>query len=195
MFTGIVKELGTITKIDVKKDITTWQIKSKMAATFELGASIMVHGVCLTVVETGSDFFVVNIVPETLSCTNLGAKVEGDKVHLEPSLKLQDALDGHFVLGHVDTTASLREIYDRDLYELEFNLPKIYQQYIVRKGSVAINGVSLTVADVESDTFTVALIPETLKRTTFTKLSKGDLVNIEIDMVARYLEHMVSKRV
>jgi len=116
-------------------------------------------------------------------------------VHLEPSLKLQDALDGHFVLGHVDTTASLREIYDRDLYELEFNLPKNYQQYIVRKGSVAINGVSLTVADVESDTFTVALIPETLKRTTFTKLSKGDLVNIEIDMVARYLEHMVSKRV
>lgn len=194
MFTGIVRELGTVKKITPKQEATTWLLEATFAEELKLGASVMVHGVCLTVIEFDAKTFTVDIVPETLECTMLGQIKEGDQVHLEPALKLQDAVDGHFVLGHVDTVIELKQVNHRDEYELELELPDDYKPFIVRKGSVALNGVSLTVADTDNNRFTVALIPETLKRTTFASLQVGAKINLEIDMVARYLQKMANFR-
>lgn len=195
MFTGIVRELGKIINVEPKKDVVTWEIEAGFIDELKLGASVMTHGVCLTVTELLDRSFKVDIVPETLRCTMLQKIKVGDFVHLEPSLRLQDTVDGHFVMGHVDTVVKLKAIHDRDEYELELELPEKYRQYIAQKGSVSLNGVSLTVADTTDSTFTVALIPETLKRTTFSSLKPGSTVNVEIDMVARYLEHMLKLRV
>lgn len=188
MFTGIIREIGSLKvkrrfgKGGVRFEITCEKLKP---APLE---SVSVNGVCLTVAEKTVAGFRVDVVPETLSRTNLGKLRRGDFVNLEPSLRMDDKFDGHFVSGHIDGIVKiLKRGKIQNGIGLVIELPKKLAVFIVEKGSVAINGVSLTVAQVRTNDFTIALIPTTLKYTNLGKLQPGDLVNIEVDMLARYM--------
>jgi riboflavin synthase len=196
LFTGIVQVFGEITAIDKSQSFWDLTIKSSLATRFKLGDSVMTNGVCLTVSEIiDAEHYVVQVIPETLAATNLGELEVGDFVNLEESLRLNDALHGHFVLGHVDTTVVITEIRRDQFVEIFFELPEPGLAYaIVKKGSVCLNGVSLTVSKRTDQHFAVALIPETLERTTFGALEVGALVNLEIDMIARYLAGILANR-
>lgn len=194
MFTGIIREIGSLKEKrrfgkSVRFEITCEKLKP---APLE---SVAVNGVCLTVVEKTAAGFIVDVVPETLSRTNLGKLRRGNLVNLEPSLRMNDALHGHFVSGHIDGIAKiLKRGKIQHGIGLTIELPRKLAAFIVEKGSIAINGVSLTVAQVRANNFTVALIPTTLKYTNLGKLQPGDLVNIEIDMFARYINKLYAHR-
>ena len=191
MFTGIITDKGEIRSITVNNDIVTFEVQTSYdIATIELGESISNNGVCLTVVHINADTSSISfdIIPETLDKTNLGEKEVGDFLNLERSLRVGDMLSGHFVQGHIDTTVSIATIEARGASKrVTFKLPSEYAEYIKMKGSVALNGVSLTVSSVDATTFSVDLIPVTLTETTFGDLIVGDTVNFEIDMLARYV--------
>jgi len=163
-------------------------------AKIEHGESIAVDGVCLTVVERRADRFCVDVIPETLRCTALADVRPGRRVNLERSLSLGDRLGGHLVQGHVDAAALVRAVQFGDDYRLGVELPPDLRPYVALKGSVALDGVSLTVAGLDATGFEVALIPETLERTTLGARRAGDRINVEVDLLARYLERLLQTR-
>ena len=189
MFTGIIQTTGTITRLEINAQHARLGIcaSALTPADLPLGASIAVNGICLTVTDWSDNDFAVDMMPETMKRTNLGNLQKGSLVNLEPSLSLNGKLDGHIVAGHVDTTAELviRNENENSI-ELEFAVPHKYAPFIVEKGSIAIDGISLTVTMAENDHFGVSLIPYTIQNTTLAHYQVGDKANIEVDMIGRY---------
>ncbi len=198
MFTGIVQEVGVVRRIDTRATpgaTEDQRIEVGFAAIarerLNLGDSICVDGVCLTVTELGAASFFADVSGETLRVTTLGAKRVGARVNLEPSLRAGDSLGGHWVSGHVDGVAEvLATSNDARSLRVEFAAPRPLSRYIARKGSVTLDGVSLTVNEVDDEKFSVNLIPHTLEVTTFGALAVGVRVNLEIDLLARYVERL-----
>jgi riboflavin synthase len=195
MFTGIVECLATVHRIEADEAGRNLTVSAPVvAADAKVGDSIAVNGVCLTVVERDAVFLRFQIGPETLRCTNLGELTLGDSVNLERALRLNDRLSGHFVQGHVD---GIGRIADRqrqgDWETVWFSCAADCTRSLVPKGSIAVDGVSLTVVDVTSDRFSVALIPHTLANTTLGFKPVGAAVNLEIDILAKYVaKHLTS---
>jgi riboflavin synthase len=196
MFTGIITHLGKIKDIEQKNNQTYFTIETDLVNTLSLGASVAVDGICLTVTELDLDSFQVQTIPETLRVTNLLQKKVGDKINLESALRLDQGIDGHLVQGHVDGVGQVVEnIRKQDQnWILEIQPPSELLKYIAHKGSITINGVSLTVSKQIGETFEVSLIDYTLQQTDLSVLLKGDLVNLEVDLIARYLEKLTQKQ-
>lgn len=200
MFTGLVTDVGTISKAEHRNGLTRFEVESGYQLDeIEMGASIMHSGVCLTVVDMGEGkrgaWFAVEAVPETLDKTVLGDWREGSRVNLEQSLKLGDELGGHFVFGHVDGVGEVVSVEpEGQSYRLTIRPPAEIAKYFATKGSAAINGVSLTVADaLPNGDFQLAIIPHTWQVTTLAELNQGSKVNLEIDMLARYVARMIGQ--
>jgi riboflavin synthase len=193
LFTGLVEALGRVENVIDENSGRRFRLSwPGLAEPPTLGESIAVNGCCLTVVGFEGESFEVQAGPETLIRTNLGTKAVGDPVNLERSLRVGDRLGGHFVQGHVDTTARLVERRpDGDWEFLAFALDPAWTPLMVPKGSIAVDGVSLTLVDVEADQFSIMLIPHTLAVTTLGTLRPGDLVNIETDMLARHVRKLL----
>ena len=194
MFTGIITDLGRVRAVE-RGNETRFEIATSYdTASIAPGASIACSGPCLTVIDKGEGWFAVEASAETLSRTTLGAWREGVAVNLERSLKLGDELGGHIVFGHVDGTVTLaRQTASGDSVVFDFDAPASLLAYLAPKGSVALDGVSLTVNAVEADAFSVNIIPHTLRNTTFGAAKTGDRVNLEIDMLARYVARLLDK--
>lgn len=195
MFTGIVEAMGKVTNIVNGPDSAQLTIEStRFFSDIKLGDSIAVNGCCLTAVINTADQFTVDVMKQTLALTNIGALAVGSVVNLEKAMKVSDRLGGHIVQGHVDSTATLASINQgADWYELVFNVPANYLKYMQAQGSITINGVSLTIAKLsdEDKQLSVWLIPETLKRTNLSALKVGDVVNLEVDVLAKYVERIM----
>lgn len=195
MFTGIVSEVGEITKIENLKGGKQLSVACSFAADTHVDESIAVNGVCLTVVSFNEHAFVVQCVEETLRKTSFKHLQEGSKVNLERSLTLEKAIEGHIVQGHVDTVGTLREIEQNEadiLITVEFDSE--FEDYIVGRGSISIDGISLTVARNEGNRFSVAIIPYTWDHTNLKSKKVGDLVNLEFDIFGKYIVQYLEKR-
>ena len=196
MFTGIVEEQGRVRAITPNEGGARLVIEARTVLDdAELGASIAVNGCCLTVTAFDRDSFAADAVIETLARTNLGDLAAGDPVNLERPLRFADRLGGHLVQGHVDATGTVRDRAPQpDGSEVvTIEAPDAVQRYVVHKGSVTVDGVSLTVARVDDDAFAIALIPHTLAVTTLGARSVGTRVNLEVDLVAKYVEALVAR--
>jgi riboflavin synthase len=198
MFTGIVEEVGEVLAVREDAEVVVLTVRGPtVTADAGHGDSIAVNGVCLTVIDpdgSAGDTFTVELVPETLKRSSLAAVTSGAGVNLERAVAAGGRLGGHIMQGHVDGVATLlrRSPAERS-DELVFSLPPDLARYVVEKGSIAVDGVSLTVADVTDDTFAVALIPTTLANTTLGVRQPGDTVNIEVDVIAKYVEKLVAR--
>jgi riboflavin synthase len=199
MFTGIVVERGRLIEDPAPSGQGGVRLvighSEDVGRRLEIGASLAVSGVCLTITELSGTRSTVELSPETLSRTNLGTLKQGSVVNLEPALRMGDALGGHMVQGHVDSTA--RVVDRRDLEDhriLAFSIPPELAPYLVEKGSVTVDGVSLTISALLPDRFEVALIPHTLEVTTLSLLEPGDRVNLEVDVIAKYVQRMLAAR-
>ncbi len=194
MFTGIVTDVGVVRAVSSQGD-TRFEISCSLdTGKIDLGASIAHDGTCLTVVDKGHDWYAIQASAETLSKTTLGNWTVGKQVNLEPALKLGDELGGHIVSGHVDGIAVLTDrTPEGESVRMTFRVPPELAHFIAPKGSVTLNGVSLTVNEVDGNHFGINLIPHTQKVTTLGKLSVGDSVNLEIDMLARYVARLLEK--
>jgi len=194
LFTGIVEELGSIRA--VRRGAESAQLLIEAARVIEgsrVGDSIMVNGVCLTSVHFGERSFTADVMAETLAKSNLGNLKAGDKVNLERALRLGDRLGGHIVSGHIDGVGTIIGREKKDIATLvSIKAPDAVMRYIIKKGSVAIDGISLTVVDFGKDTFQVSLIPHTARETTLGFKKTGDSVNLEGDIIGKYIERMVS---
>ncbi len=194
MFTGIVTDVGEVLKVDRAGDLHARIATSYDPATIDIGASIACDGVCLTVVALGSDprpWFDVTISGETVSKTNVGGWTPGRRVNLERALRLGDELGGHIVSGHVDGVAEVLSVHDEgESTRIRFRAPRPLARFIAPKGSVALDGTSLTVNEVEGEEFGVNLIPHTKEVTTWGRIRAGDTVNLEIDTLARYVARL-----
>ncbi|HVW88544.1 MAG TPA: riboflavin synthase [Gaiellaceae bacterium] len=184
MFTGLVREVGDVVSMEGGRLV----VRSTLEAG--LGDSIAVSGVCLTVVAHDGDTLAFDAVPETLARTSLGTLESGSRVNLEPALRAGDAMGGHYVQGHVDGAGSFRGVADGLHW---FDAPAEINRYVAEKGSIAVDGTSLTVAGVDDSGFAVALIPHTLEATTLGGLRPGDPVNLEADMLAKYVEKLLAR--
>jgi riboflavin synthase len=192
MFTGIVAELGTVERVDRSHDGTRLRIAAELAGDLREGDSIAVSGVCLTATALDRSGFEADAMNQTLALTTLGELGEGDRVNLEPPLRAGDPLGGHIVQGHVDGVAEVTDVRDDGFSRrLRIALPPELEPYVVERGSVTLDGVSLTVADLGNGWLEVALIPETLARTTLGGAAEGARVNVELDVVARYVERLL----
>ncbi len=188
MFTGLVQATGTIASLGDGRLSVQVQPPLELAE----GDSVAVNGVCLTAVEVGEDGFRADVMPETLRHTALGALAEADRVNLELPLRASDRLGGHVVQGHVDGVGTIESV-EEDGFARVLRIassPELLR-YVVEKGSIAVDGVSLTVADVDDEAFAVSLIPETLERTTLGAAAPGRQVNLEVDLIAKYVEKLV----
>jgi riboflavin synthase len=183
MFTGIVREVGRVTAFDGSRLVVD------AATTAALGDSVAIDGVCLTVVDGGGGL-AFDVVPETIARTTLGRLRAGDAVNVEPALRAGEPLGGHVVQGHVDGVGRVRELGDL----VWFDAPPELLRYVAEKGSIAVDGVSLTVAAVDDRGFAVALVPHTLEATTLGALAPGDDVNLEADVLAKYVERLTMAR-
>ncbi|MDF2091827.1 riboflavin synthase [Knoellia sp. 3-2P3] len=194
MFTGIVEELGEVAAIEPGADSARMTLRGPLVTSDAVhGASIAVNGVCLTVVEHRAGEFTVDVMAETLRRSSLGALRPGDRVNLERAMAASSRFGGHVVQGHVDGTAEVVERVPGDRWEVvRFSLPDDLARYVVEKGSITVDGVSLTVASVDDDSFTVSLIPTTLDLTTLGRKGVGDLVNLEVDVLAKYVERLLT---
>lgn len=194
MFTGIVEELGTIARLDRGTDSARLTVRGPLVTSDAThGASIAVNGVCLTVVEHADGEFTVDVMAETLSRSSLGSLRAGDRVNLERAMAAGGRFGGHVVQGHVDGTAQVLERVPGDRWEVvRLSLPAGLARYVVEKGSITVDGVSLTVASVDDTSFTVSLIPTTLDLTSLGHKGIGDLVNLEVDVLAKYVERLMS---
>lgn len=188
MFTGLIQDIGTVRRLEKSGD---WRIEiatSLERSALAEGASVACSGVCLTVIKSGRGWFAAQISQETLDKTTLSLWREGTKINLEPSLRMGDALGGHFVFGHADGLAVLEEITpEKDSHRLMLSVPDPLKRYIASKGSVALDGVSLTVNEVENRHFGVNIIPHTWEKTILGQKKQGDALNLEVDMLARYV--------
>ncbi|MFQ5347482.1 MAG: riboflavin synthase [Rhodothalassiaceae bacterium] len=194
MFTGIITDVGRVRAVRPAADTRIEIATAIDTSTIPLGASIACSGVCFTVVDKGDDWFAVDASHETLSCTTLGTWAEGTRVNLERALRVGDELGGHIVTGHVDGVGELRQAHaDAGSRRMTIVLPDALAPYVARKGSIAVDGVSLTVnavGDPPGACFEVNVIPHTLAHTTLADLQPGDRVNLEIDILARYLDRL-----
>ncbi len=191
MFTGIVTDIGTVTELDQQGDLRARIQTGYDTASIDIGASIASDGVCLTVIALGDDWYDVQISAETVSKTNLNNWALGKRVNLERALKVGDELGGHIVSGHVDGVAEVVDLRDEgDSTRVTLRAPKDLARFIAPKGSVALNGTSLTVNDVEGYDFGINFIPHTKEVTTWGDVAVGDRVNLEIDTLARYVARL-----
>lgn len=192
MFTGIVEQTGDVVKVDSSgADLTMW-VRSPVLADADIGASVAIDGVCLTVTERDGEVCRFDLARETVSRSTLGSRSPGDRVNLERPLRAGDELGGHIVQGHVDgvgVVASVRP--DGDGRRLRVDVEPRLHRYLVEKGSVTIDGVSLTISDLATPWFEVALIPHTLAATTLGQVESGRRVNVEVDVLAKHVERLV----
>ena len=194
MFTGIIQAVGRIAQIEAGKEDIRLRIETGKLPLSEvkLGDSIATSGVCLTVTELPGDGFWADVSPETLSLTSLGTKDVGDSVNLETSLTLQTALGGHLVSGHVDGVGQIERIVeDARFWRVTIAAPENLARYIAMKGSICVDGTSLTVNQVEGVNFELTIIPQTWEETVFSEYQIGSPVNLEVDVIARYLERLM----
>jgi riboflavin synthase len=191
MFTGIVEEIGIVERLESEGSNLNLFIKSKMTPELKIDQSVAHNGVCLTVVEIKDGVYKVSAIKETLDKTNLGKLREGGLINLERAMKLGDRLDGHLVQGHVDQVAVCSEIKDNNgSWYFTFTYDQSPGNITIEKGSITVNGVSLTVVNSKENSFSVAIIPYTYHHTNFNKLNKGDTVNLEFDLVGKYLKKL-----
>lgn len=191
MFTGIVEETGIIKRLNKTGDNLDITVNARMSPELKIDQSVAHNGVCLTVVSLGEGEYTVTAIKETLEKTNLGELKPGDRVNLERGMKLGDRLDGHIVQGHVDQTAVCKNIEKFEgsrLFTFEYD-PKI-GNITIEKGSITVNGVSLTVVNSGKNEFSVAIIPYTYEHTTFSNLKVGDRVNLEFDVIGKYVKRI-----
>lgn len=191
MFTGIIETMGTITRIEREGGNVHYSLSSNITQELKIDQSLAHNGVCLTVVAIDGNEYTVTAIQETLDKTALKQWAVGDKINLERAMRLGDRLDGHLVQGHVDEVATCIGVEDQNgswFYRFSYN--KDSKNITIEKGSICVNGTSLTVVGSTSNTFGVAIIPYTYEHTVFHQLNKGDLVNIEFDMVGKYIAKM-----
>jgi riboflavin synthase len=196
MFTGIVEELGTVEGLTDLGDAARITVRGTVVAQDAgHGDSIAVNGVCLTVVDNDGEVFTADVMKETLDRSSLGALRAGDKVNLERAAMLSTRLGGHLVQGHVDAVGAIVDRKPSEQWELvTISLPDGISRYVVEKGSITVDGISLTVMDVTEDTFSVSLIPTTLALTTLGHKGVGAVVNLEVDVIAKYVEKLLGSR-
>ena len=196
MFTGIVEELGVVEALEDQGDAVRLTVRGPhVTVDAHLGDSIAVNGCCLTVAAKDGETFTADVMRETLDKTSLGALEPGGRVNLERAVTAATRLGGHIVQGHVDGTGSVVRRVPSEHWELvEVSLPAGMSRYLVDKGSITVDGVSLTVVSAGDDSFTVSLIPETLARTTLGHKQPGDPVNLEVDVIAKYVERLLSSQ-
>jgi riboflavin synthase len=196
MFTGIIEEMGTVKAL--RREAGAARLSLSAATVLDgtaLGDSICVNGVCLTVVEMGRSEFSADVAVETLRVTNLGELKAGARVNLERALQLSARIGGHLVSGHVDGVGRLREKRDEgNGWRIFFDAPETVLRYVIKKGSIAIDGISLTVADVDRAGFSIAMIPHTARLTTLGFKTAGDSVNLEADIIGKYVERLLPGR-
>ena len=193
MFTGIVEELGEVTAVEKLGDASRFRLRGPVVTEgAKHGDSIAVNGVCLTVVDFGDGEFTADVMAETLNRSSLGALQEGSRVNLERPMAVGDRLGGHIVQGHVDNVGTVLERKPSENWEIvKISLPADLTRYVVEKGSITVDGVSLTVVDAGPDYFTISLIPTTLALTTLGIKQPGDPVNLEVDVIAKYVERLL----
>lgn len=193
MFTGLIKDIGTIESVTSNSEGKEFVIKApKLYHEIQIDDSVATNGVCLTATEIKGETFKIQAVHVTLEKTNIGKLKQGDKVNLELALRPMDRLGGHFVQGHVNGVGQLKGINQRGKnWEISIGAPKELFKYIINEGSIAVDGISLTVARVDSNQFTVSIIPHTYEMTILHTKKIGDSVNIEVDMMAKYLENFM----
>jgi riboflavin synthase len=196
VFTGIVEELGEVTAVERLEDASRFRLRGPVVTEgAKHGDSIAVNGVCLTVVDTGDGEFTADVMAETLGRSSLGTLTTGSRVNLERPMALGGRLGGHLVQGHVDGTGTIVERTPSEHWELvKVSLPPELTRYVVEKGSITVDGVSLTVVDAAADHFTISLIPTTLALTTLGHKQPGDPVNLEVDVLAKYVERLLGDR-
>ena len=195
MFTGIIRELGRVIAVEGGDDGVRLVVDAPAtAAGISTGDSVAINGVCLTVTATSNGSLAFDAVPETLSRSSLGRLSRGEEVNVEPALRAGDPLGGHYVQGHVDGVGTVRRSEaEGDGMRVWFDVPRELHRYLVEKGSVAVEGVSLTVAALDGAGFAVALVPHTLAATTLGRRATGDPVNVEVDVLAKYVERLVAR--
>jgi riboflavin synthase len=194
MFTGIIQEIGKVKSLSKQGNNLAIEVEAhRVNSKLELGASISINGACQTVVARGEGYFKVEAVAETLKRTNLGQLQRGSLVNLENPVSLSDLLHGHLVQGHVDCVSRIAQIMPIDGSSLfAFEYPREFEKFLVEKGSVAVDGVSLTVIEVTAAEFRVSLVPHTLENTTFKRRKVGDTINLEFDLFAKYIDRIIS---
>ena len=195
MFTGIIKDLGKIKEISTAGSNRTFLIESSLVSQLKVDESVAHNGVCLTIEQIKNNIYKVTAIEETLRKTNAGEWKEGDLINLEQAMKLNDRLDGHIVQGHVDGTGVCRNKTDKNgSVEFTFKFDKTFAPLIIEKGSICVNGVSLTAFNVNEDHFSVAIIPYTFSHTNFQSIEEKDLVNLEFDLLGKYVARIESIR-
>ena len=193
MFTGLVADLGTVVAVDATADGVRLGVRSSLAGELREGDSVAVNGVCLTATAVTAGAFSADVMHESLRRSSLAEVGEGSAVNLELPLRASDRLGGHVVQGHVDGVGAVRETREDGFSRVvTIEAPAELLRYVVEKGSIAVDGVSLTVAAVDAESFSVALIPETLERTTLGTAGPGRPVNLEVDVLAKYVEKLVT---
>ncbi|MEO8690229.1 MAG: riboflavin synthase [Solirubrobacteraceae bacterium] len=192
MFTGLVADLGTVSALEATADGVRLRVRSTLAGELTEGASVAVNGVCLTATQVAGGQFTADVMHETLRRSSLAEVADGTRVNLELPLRAADRLGGHVVQGHVDGVGAVRDaVEDGFARVVTIGAPPALLRYVVEKGSIAVDGVSLTVASVTEDTFSVSLIPETLERTNLGAAAAGTPVNLEVDVLAKYVEKLM----
>jgi riboflavin synthase len=195
VFTGLVADLGTVAAVDSTDDGVRLRLRTALAGEIGEGDSVAVNGVCLTATEVSDGGFAADVMHESLRRSSLGqAAREGERVNLELSLRASDRLGGHIVQGHVDAVGTVSAVREDGFSRVvTIDAPPEVLRYVVEKGSIAVNGVSLTVSAISGDAFEVSLIPETLQRTTLGFAEPGTVVNLEVDVLAKYVEKLVAR--
>jgi riboflavin synthase len=193
MFTGLIAELGTVDDVDRTSEGARLRVRGMLARDLSEGDSVAVNGVCLTATTVNGGAFSADVMAETLRRSSLGALGAGDAVNLELPLRASDRLGGHVVQGHVDGLGTVREVRDEGFARVVgIDAPPELLRYVAAKGSIAVDGISLTVAELHDDGFAVSLIPETLERTNLGGAQPGARVNLEVDVLAKYVERLVA---
>lgn len=196
MFTGLITDLGSVTALERSEEGATLRIGTRLASELAQGDSVAVNGVCLTATDIRDGGFVAEAMVETLHRSALGALKPGARVNLELALRADGRLGGHVVQGHVDATGTVSEIREEGIARvLRIGTDPDVARYLVEKGSIAVNGVSLTVSGLHEDGFEVSLIPETLRRTNLGSMTVGERVNLEVDVLAKHVERLMEARI
>jgi riboflavin synthase len=194
MFTGIIESLGTVRSVESTGTNLTFWIQSPLSSELKIDQSLSHNGVCLTVEEVGKDSHRVTAIEETLQKTNLDSWQPGTLVNLERCMPINGRLDGHIVQGHVDTTANCTKRQELDgSWEFRFEFPKKFSHLVIEKGSISLNGTSLTIFNVKKDRFDVAIIPYTFQHTNIQSVTAGSRVNLEFDLIGKYISRMIKK--
>ncbi len=193
MFTGLIQEVGTILSVNQNTEGKEFIIKAPgLIKEIQIDDSVATNGCCLTATQIKGDTFKVQAIHMTLQKTSIGGLKSGDKVNLELSLRPNDRLGGHFVQGHVNAVGKIKQIKTiGENWEIEVSIPKDLRKYMISEGSVAIEGISLTIAKLTPESLTVAIIPHTLEKTTLGTKKVGDALNLEVDMIAKYIENFL----